>query len=141
VFELCIVSTLTLVATRRLSSRAAMIAGLVLLIPSLALLVVAQAGASMPLLLAGTALGGAAAALGYRGSLQVVNEIAPGERRAEVISSYLLCCYVGNAVPVIGVAVISQLATPVIASMAFAATIALFAVVALFTGMKYPRHV
>jgi MFS family permease len=141
VFELCIVSTLTLIATRRLSSRAAMIAGLVLLIPSLALLVVAQAGASMPLLLAGTALGGAAAALGYRGSLQVVNEIAPGERRAEVISSYLLCCYVGNAVPVIGVAVISQLATPVIASMAFAATIALFAVVALFTGMKYPRHV
>jgi predicted MFS family arabinose efflux permease len=140
VFELCIVSTLTLLATRRLGSRAGMISGLVLLIPSLVLLVLGQALASMPLLLAGTALGGAAAALGYRGSLQVVNEIAPGDRRAEVISTYLLCCYLGNAIPVVGVAVISQLATPVIASSVFALTIALFAVAALFTGSKYPQR-
>jgi predicted MFS family arabinose efflux permease len=140
VFELCIVSTLTLLATRRLGSRAGMISGLVLLIPSLVLLVLGQGLASMPLLLAGTALGGVAAALGYRGSLQVVNEIAPGDRRAEVISTYLLCCYLGNAIPVVGVAVISQLATPVIASSVFALTIALFAIAALFTGSKYPQR-
>ena len=139
VFELCVIAALTVVATRHLGSRAAMKGGLVLLIPSLLLLVVAQAFASMPLLLAGTALGGIAAALGYRGSLQVVNEIAPAQQRAEVISTYLLCCYVGNALPVVGVAVISQLATPVIASSAFAVTIALFAVAALFTGHRYSR--
>jgi MFS family permease len=140
VFELCLVSTLTLIATRRLGSRAAMISGLVLLMPSVVLLVLGQGLASMPLLLVGTALSGAAAALGYRGSLQVVNEIAPAERRAEVISTYLLCCYVGNALPVVGVAVISQLATPVIASSVFALTIALFAIAALSFRGRYAAH-
>lgn len=140
VFELCVVSTLTLIATRRLGSRAAMMTGLVLLLPSVVLLVLGQSLASMPLLLAGSALGGAAAALGYRGSLQVVNEIAPEDRRAEVISSYLLCCYVGNALPVVGVGVLSQLATPVIASSVFALTIAVFAIAALFTGARYARQ-
>jgi MFS family permease len=139
VFELCIVAALTIIATRRLGSRVSMITGLMLLIPSLVLLVMAQAFASMPLLLAGTAFGGVAAAFGYRGSLQVVNEIAPAQQRAEVTSSYLLCCYVGNAIPVVGVGVISQVATPVIASTAFAATIAAFAIAALLTGSRYSR--
>jgi hypothetical protein len=71
--------------------------------------------------------------------LQVVNEIAPAQQRAEVISSYLLCCYVGNALPVVGVGVISKLATPVIASSTFAITIAAFAVAALIAGSKYSR--
>jgi MFS family permease len=140
VFELCVVSTLTLIATRRFGSRTAMITGLVLLMPSVLLLVLGQSLASMPVLLAGTALGGVAAALGYRGSLQVVNEIAPEDRRAEIISSYLLCCYVGNSLPIIGVGVLSQLATPVIASAVFALTIVLFAIGALFTGARYTRE-
>jgi predicted MFS family arabinose efflux permease len=139
VFELCVISAITVVVTRRLGSRVVMMGGLMLLLPSLLLLVLAQAMASMPLLLAGTAVGGIAAALGYRGSLQVVNEIAPAQQRAEVISSYLLCCYVGNALPVVGVAVISQLATPVIASSVFAVTIAAFAIAALLTGSRYSR--
>lgn len=140
IFELCIMSMVTLFATRRLSSRSAMKGGLVLLLPSLVLLVLGQALASMPVLLFGTAVSGVAVALGYRGSLQMVNEIAPAEQRAEVISIYLICCYVGNAIPVVGVAVISQLATPVIASSAFALTIGLFAVVALLSASRSPRQ-
>jgi MFS family permease len=139
VFELCVIATVALIATRSLKSRTAMFSGLVLLLPSVLLLVLAQSLKSMPILLIGTAVGGMAAALGYRGSLQVVNEIAPGERRAEVISTYLLCCYVGNSVPVIGVGVLSTLSTPVVASSAFATTIALFAIVALLTGVKFAR--
>jgi hypothetical protein len=57
------------------------------MLPSVALLVWAQDAKSMPILLAGTTLAGIAAALGYRGSLQVINEIAPADRRAEVVSS------------------------------------------------------
>jgi hypothetical protein len=38
----------------------------------------------MPIMIAATATCGLAAALGYRGSLQVVNQIAPREQRAEV---------------------------------------------------------
>ena len=40
--------------------------------------------------------------------------------------------------PVIGVGVISTLASPTAASRAFAAPISLFALVALFFGIKYP---
>jgi MFS family permease len=139
VFELCVVALAALIVTRSLKSRTAMLSGLVLLLPSLALLVLAQSMASMPLLLLGTAVSGTAAALGYRGSLQVVNEIAPGDRRAEVISTYLICCYVGNSVPVIGVGVLQTLSTPIVASSAFATTIAVFAIVALLTGRNVNR--
>jgi hypothetical protein len=41
--------------------------------------------------------------------------------------------------PVIGAGVISTLASPAAASLAFAATISLFALVALFFGIKYPQ--
>ena len=76
--------------------------------------------------------------LGYRGSLQVVNQIAPEHRRAEVVSSYFVCGFSGNALPVIGVGVISTFASLATASLAFAATISVFAVVALYFGIKYP---
>jgi predicted MFS family arabinose efflux permease len=139
VFELCVVALAVLIVTRSLKSRTAMLSGLALLLPSLVLLVLAQSMASMPILLIGTALSGTAAALGYRGSLQVVNEIAPSDRRAEVISTYLICCYVGNSVPVIGVGVLQSVSTPIIASSAFALTIAMFAIVALLTGRDKNR--
>jgi hypothetical protein len=44
---------------------------------------------------------------------------------------------VGNALPVIGIGVISTLAGPNVASLAFAATIAAFALIALFFGARY----
>jgi MFS family permease len=137
VFELCIVSTAVVLLTRSIRSRTAMLTGLVLLLPSLLLLVLAQSMASLPILLLGTAVSGSATALGYRGSLEVVNEIAPADRRAEVVSTYLLCCYVGNSIPIIGVGVLSTLSNQIVASTAFAITIAVFAVVALLTGTKY----
>ena len=43
VFELCVVAAAAVVATRRLGSRAAMVGGLVLLLPSAWLLIAAQA--------------------------------------------------------------------------------------------------
>jgi hypothetical protein len=140
VFELFLVATIANIVTPSIGSRAAMLGGLALLPPCVALLVLAQTLGSMATLLAGTTLTGIAAALGYRGSLQVVNQIAPANRRAEVVSSYLVACYVGNSLPVIGVGVIATAADPVTASVAFAVTIAVLALAALATGIKYaPR--
>src|SRR5437879_2382785 len=90
----------------------------------------------MTTLVIGTALGGIAAALGYRGSLQLVNQIAPPHQRAEVISSYLIVCYFSNSLPVFGVGVISRVSGSIIASIAFAITIAAFALIAFITGVK-----
>ena len=43
--------------------------------------------------------------LGYRGSLEVINRIAPADRRSEVVSSSLIALFAGNSVPVIGIGV------------------------------------
>ena len=37
-----------------------------------------------------------------------VNRLAPAERRAQVVSSYFVFCYLGLAVPVIGVGISSE---------------------------------
>ena len=135
-FELACVVTMIIVLTRRLSSRAAMLGALALMPPSAVLVVTAQVLGSMAIMVAATALCAAAAGLGYRGSLQVVNEIAPKERRAEVVSSYLICVFCGNALPVIGIGVISTLAGSTAASVAFAAMIIVFALSAFAFGVK-----
>jgi MFS family permease len=135
--ELFVAAAIAIFATQKMKSRTAMLGGLALLIPSLALLVTAQALGSMPILLIATSFGGISAALGYRGSLQVINQIAPPDRRAEVVSSYLMAGFSGNSLPIIGVGIISSLSGPMLASLVFAGTIAAFALIALVTGIKY----
>src|ERR1041384_2473074 len=102
-----------------------------LMVPSVALVVAAQLSASMVVMVTATALCGIASGLGYRGSLQVVNQIAPAENRAAVVSSYFICGFSGNALPVIGIGVISTLAGGLIADAVFAAVIVVFALAAV----------
>ena len=96
----------------------------------------AQSLASLATLLAGTAVSGLSSALGYRGSLQVVNDIAPDDRRAEVVSSYFLACFFGNSVPVIGVGILAAAAGFFPASLIFAAVIAALALFAIAVAMR-----
>jgi MFS family permease len=139
IFELYAAATLVLALTHWLGARAAMLWGLALLIPALALLVVAFQSHSLPLLLTGAALGGGAAALGYRGSLQIVNQIAPENRRAEVVSAYLMFCYAGVFLPVIGIGLLSALETPAFAEEIFAVVIAAFALLAIAVDVRNSR--
>ncbi|TGS11980.1 MFS transporter [Mesorhizobium sp. M2E.F.Ca.ET.209.01.1.1] len=138
-FELSIVAAATIVGTARLSARFTMLAALALMIPAVALVVAAQIYASMALMIVATAVCGVAGALGYRGGLQVVNQIAPADRRAEVVSAFFICCFCGNALPVIGIGVLSSLANATVASLAFAGMIIVFSPVALGFGAKYAR--
>lgn len=134
--ELAAAVALVIALTRSLSSRAAMLWSLGLMLPSLTLLVAAKFAGSLVVMMVATATCGVAAGLGYRGSLQVVNQIAPDDRRAEVVSAYFICCFLGNALPVIGIGVLSTLISSAVASLVFAMTIAVFAVVALVFGLK-----
>ena len=138
-FELAVIVSVTIVATQSLSSRMAMLIGLGLMIPSVALVVAAQVFASMLVLILATACCGFAAALGYRGSLQVVNQIAPADQRAAVVSSYFICAFCGNALPVIGIGVLATLASSTIANAIFAVLIAVFALIALGFGTIYRK--
>jgi hypothetical protein len=113
--------------------------GLGLTPPAVALLVLAEAAKSLPLLFAGAFAAGAAAALSYRGSLQVLYGLAPADHRAEMGSAYYLAGFGGNALPVIGVGVITALASPLAGSAAFAVLIAVFALAALAVELRRPR--
>lgn len=84
----------------------------------------------------GTTLSGVSGGLGYRGTLQVVNEIAPPDRRAEVASTYYVVCFAANSVPVIGVGLLTSMWGSIQADAAFAATIAAFTVVALAMELR-----
>ncbi|MDQ2727177.1 MAG: MFS transporter [Actinomycetota bacterium] len=131
VFELGVIAAALIVAGRGLRPATAMTTGLLLLLPAVALVVSAQAMRSMLLLVLAAALAGVTMAFGYRGSLEVVNQIAPDDRRAEVVSSYYIACFLGNSVPVIGLGVLSTLTNPLMASVAFAGTLAAFSIAAL----------
>jgi hypothetical protein len=135
--ELALFVAGTIIATQSLSSRAAMLLALALMLPSVALLSTAQLTKSMLLLMIATAVCAISAGLGYRGSLQVANQIAAQDRRAGIVSSYFICVFAGNALPVIGIGVLSTLYGSTAASLAFAATIAAFALLALYFGTRY----
>ena len=138
-FELSSVAAITIVGTTWLSSRSTMLSALVLMVPTVALIVAAQVYASMTLMIAATAACGVVAALGYRGGLQVVNQTAPADRRAEVVSAFFICCFCGNALPVIGIGILTTVTNATMASLAFAVMITVFSLVALGFGAKYAR--
>src|SRR5262249_25576394 len=130
-FELAVVVVIVIVATQALASRAAMLWSLALMIPAAAAVVAAQMSASLWVMLTATAAVAVSPGLAYRGSLEVVTQFAPKDKRAAVVSSYFICCFTGNALPVIGVGVLSSLTNTTVADIAFACMIAVFAVIAL----------
>src|SRR5262245_60326666 len=139
-FELAIVASASILLTARLSSRTVMLLGLGLMIPTTILIVAAQMLSSMAVMIIATASCGIASALSYRGGLQVVNRIAPEDRRAEVVSAFFICCFCGNALPVIGIGILSTIAGAVTATLVFAMTIALFSALALSFGLSMGRR-
>jgi MFS family permease len=139
VFELFLVGALADYATAHLASRAAMLWGAAFILPALACLVGAQLAASLPLLLAGTALGGIALGLAYRGTLEVTNALAPEDRRAELVSALFVCGNLGLAIPVIGIGIVSALTRPETANIVFAGVVAVLAVAGLLSGFVNPE--
>jgi len=137
VCELFGIAAVTILSTGRIESRAAMLGALAVLLPSVWLLVGAEVARSMPLLIFAAAVGGVAGGLGYRGSLEVVNRIAPADRRSEVVSSYLVVCFAGNSLPVIGIGFLSSVTGALTAHVTFATVITVLAGLAAATGIKY----
>jgi len=129
------VAGLTAALTRKLTSWAAMFSGAACVFPAVALLSLAETFRSLTLLFIAAAVGGAAMALSYRGSLQVVNEVAPQNQRAEIVSAYLLMCYLGNSLPVLGVGLLTTVLEPTLAHEIFAALVAALAIAAILTGV------
>jgi MFS family permease len=131
------IAAITILSTGKLASRGAMFTALALLLPSVWFLIAAEVEQSLALLIFAAALGGLAGGLGYRGSLEVINRIAPADRRSEVVSSYLIALFAGNSVPVIGIGLLAAATTALIAHVSFAVVITALAGLAALTGARY----
>jgi len=122
------------VVTHRLEIFPSLLTSVALLLAGLGLLLLAEGQQSLSLLIAATVICGAAMGLGYRGSLQTVNEMAPDDRRAELLSSLLLVCYTANSLPIVGVGLLSQAFSAKSAHRLFAVLLALLGLVAVAVG-------
>jgi len=140
VCELFLIAAVAILVSGAFASQTATLIALLLLPPSVWVLVGAEVAHSLALLVFAAAVGGLAGGLGYRGSLEVINRIAPGDRRSEVVSSYMIAIFAGNSVPVIGIGFLAAAATALTAHVVFAAVLTVLAGVALLTGLKFaPR--
>lgn len=135
VFTLFLASGITVYATAGLSSRAVMLWGIGLMLPALGLMIAAESQASLVMLIAASVMGGISLGAGWRGALEVAGQIAPEDKRAELMSMLFVCGNLGLALPVIGVGVLSALANPALADRVFAAVIALLSLAGLGFGL------
>ena len=108
VFMIFGISAATQIVAGRFDDRKVVSFGLALFLFVLALIVAGLSQASFGLFLAGTASAGIAVGCVFIGSLSTANRLAPAERRAQVVSSYFVLCYLGLVVPVIGVGIFSE---------------------------------
>jgi MFS family permease len=108
VFMIFGIATATQLVAGRFDYRKVVSFGLVLFVVVLALIVAGLSQASLGLFLAGTAVGGIAVGCVFIGSLSTANRLAPPERRGQVISLFFVFCYLGLAIPVIGVGIGSE---------------------------------
>jgi predicted MFS family arabinose efflux permease len=138
VAELFVVAAILIFLTRDWAPRQTMLTGLAATPAGMALLVAAQRLGSMPILLVGTAACGVVGALGYRGGLAVANSLARPERRAEIASVFFVCCFCGNALPIIGVGALTAVASPHLADLVFAVVVSAISGIAAVASLKRP---
>jgi predicted MFS family arabinose efflux permease len=131
------IAALTILLTGWLASQATLLTALALLLPSVWLLIGAEIARSLSLLFVSAALCGITGGLGYRGTLEVINRIAPADQRSEVVSSYLVALFAGNSVPVIGIGLLSAETGTLSAHVTFAVVITALAGIAAATGIRY----
>ena len=117
-------AALAQIGTSRISLRRQLGLGLSMLTAGLILVTVAIWNPSLPMLLAGGALGGAGAGAVFKGCLSTVLEIAPEHARGEALAGMFLAAYVGLAVPVIALGIATQALSPRTALLGFSVLLA-----------------
>jgi predicted MFS family arabinose efflux permease len=109
-----------LVSRNRVDPRIGQALGLGILAVGLAALVLASATDSEAALIAASVLAGTGHGIGFLGAQDDLNRIAPPERRGEINAALYTCIYLGVALPVIGVGVLSDITSLTTAVVVFA---------------------
>ena len=135
-------AALAQIGTSRISLRRQLGLGLGLLAAGLILVTVAVWNPSLPLLLAGGALGGAGAGAVFKGAISTVMDIAPEQARGEALAGLFLAAYLGLAVPVVALGFATQALSVRTALLGFSVLLAVVIVVVarqLLRGRPAPR--
>jgi MFS family permease len=103
VFALYASAAMTQLLVARFGSRLVVLSGLATLLVALALIVAGLSAASMVLFVVGAVVGGVGVGGVFLGSLSTANRLAPPAERGRVLSTFFVFCYLGLAIPVIGV--------------------------------------
>lgn len=114
--------------------------GLGLLTASLAFLIAAGAVHSLGLLLGAAVLAGAGQGLGFLGAMTEINQAAPPDRHADVLSSFYVVTYFGTGLPVIGVGFLATALGLLPAVRIFAAIAGLLCLAALAARIRARRR-
>lgn len=115
----------------RLPSLSMQLIGMSTLATAVAVLFAACAMTSLALLLVASVVAGVGQGFTFMGSLADVSEMAPENRKANVVASYYVVVYVGTAVPVIGVGALAGPVGLVRAIEVFAVVVGTFCVLGL----------
>ncbi|MFI5910083.1 MFS transporter [Dactylosporangium sp. NPDC051541] len=108
---------------RHRSIRGTLGTGLALIVLGLATVTAAVWAESLPAFLTGGVLAGAGAGALLKGAISTVVGLAPPEIRGESLAGLFLGGYLGLAVPVLGLGVLTQLVSAPVALLGFAAAI------------------
>ncbi len=137
VFLLFGTASVAQVVLHTLTTRTARLAGRSLLLLALALIELGLGLSSLALFLAGTVIGGLGIGLAFMGSLAAINQVAPPEQRAALVSAFFVAAYGGVSVPIVGVGLLAQGTNLLVASICLAVVIALLLLLTL-AGVLWP---
>jgi MFS family permease len=116
--------------------------GTALMLSGLAIVVLAVwlPDPSLALFLVGGALAGAGSGCLFKAVLTQAARMAPPERRAETLAGMFLAGYVGLALPVVGLGVLTQYASPKVGLLVFGAVLATAALAAMPAVLRGARR-
>jgi MFS family permease len=125
-FALLATAALAQTLTGSRASQQLLAAAIPALLIGIALLTVALwvPSPSFGIFLAGDLVAGAGAGLMFKGAIETVSEISLPERRAEAVAGFFLAAYLGLAGPVIGLGVLTQIASTRVSLLVFAGLLA-----------------
>ena len=115
----------------------AVVTGAALLAGGLVLIVVSLFSDSVVVFLIGTLLAGFGHGLAFLGSQQLVDQVSPEERRAEIFSAFYVILYLGATLPALGVGFGAGLVGFLPAVIAFAALIGLLNLATGFVAARF----
>jgi predicted MFS family arabinose efflux permease len=128
---LFLVGALADLLLRRLRPEVSLPIALVLIPIGLVLLMRGVTRPSLWFFLVGTAVVGLAVGMGFSKTLAAVHRLAPDDRQAQVLASYFVVTYSASMLPVVGMGLITQFASPIAADYTFACIVGLLALAAL----------